>query len=361
MKNNKFKRSMIAMLIFTMVIMYGVVPSIPIVKAVDTIYNAKDTISDSDRGATNVIHTIEFTTASTTKASGGYWRVVMPAGFTSIATGTDACAYGNTSWQSSISGQNVDCIYNGGTDFAATTTRIIITATNPTPVLAETSAIYTVTLEKYNASAVLEERTYLKIAILDDVVVTARVQSSLAFTVRGTTTPTATFNGQPCGVQTSTSTIDFGVLNTDQKYNACQELFVQSNASDGYIVTVEATDELSNASGDTINSFNNSPDNTGSTTPVAWANPLNILDAKHTYGHFGLTTNDADLPTSYVGGLYVGFNDTDPVTIMSHNGPTLGTTQNYGKAAVVYSLRVGTLQEAGDYETTLTYICTPTY
>ena len=75
----------------------------------------------------------------------------------------------------------------------------------------------------------------------------------------------------------------------------------------------------------------------------------------------GLTTNDSDLATDFTSSKYAGLNNTDAMEVMSHNGPADGSTQDKGLASVAYTIEITDLQEAGDYITTLTYICTPTY
>ena len=54
-------------------------------------------------------------------------------------------------------------------------------------------------------------------------------------------------------------------------------------------------------------------------------------------------------------------NATDQVEVMYHTGPSDGTTPDKGLTQVAYTAEISTLQEAGDYENTLTYICTPQY
>ncbi|OGF40971.1 hypothetical protein A2531_04360 [Candidatus Falkowbacteria bacterium RIFOXYD2_FULL_34_120] len=356
------------MLVFTMVIMYGIVPSVPIVNAVDSLTNAKDTISDSDRGAV-ATHTFNFTTQSTT-ASGGVWRVIYPAGFTGVGGGSETCGYGGSYFgAASTSGQIIECIATAQVT-GATSSQIIVTGvTNPNP---GSATSYAIIIEKYSdevaSGGTLEERVEVRVAILDDVWMTARVSSSLTFTVTGTTTPTLN-NGIVCQnpVGTTASTTPFGTLTAGVPVTICQDLSVTSNASDGYTVTVEQSAELTNDGLDTINSFNNSPDGTGSTTAVAWTSPLNLLDQKHTYGHMGLTSDDADLHSYGTGynnfstGNFVGLSDTNPMPVMHHTGPSLGTTPNIGYTTIAYRAEIGSLQEAGDYETQITYICTPIY
>jgi hypothetical protein len=93
------------------------------------------------------------------------------------------------------------------------------------------------------------------------------------------------------------------------------------------------------------------------------------LDQQWTYGHLGITTDDADLGTidtvtavnDFTGRKYAG-NIDQPRLVFAHLGPADGVTQNKGKARVGYQIEIGDLQEAGnDYTNTLTYVATPTF
>jgi hypothetical protein len=178
-------------------------------------------------------------------------------------------------------------------------------------------------------------------------------------------------NGVPTTGSTTATAIPFNTLDVSASSTLGQQLKVITNADDGYSVTVEQDHELLSNSGSNINSFDNSQDGTGSTTPHAWNSPTGLLDIYNTYGHMGLTTDDADLSTVSGGGFaagadftsskYAGLNATNTMIIMAHNGPADGSTQNKGLAKVAYSIRITALQEAGDYTNTLTYICTPQY
>jgi hypothetical protein len=160
---------------------------------------------------------------------------------------------------------------------------------------------------------------------------------------------------------TSTSTptaLSFGTLDPNASSTVAHHLTVTTNADSGYAVTIEQGGELSNAAGATINSFNNSEDGVGSTTPQPWEAPHANLDDDWTYGHMGITSDDEQL---FTGAQFIGLNSSDPFTVMSHGGPADGTTQSIGSARVAYSVQISALQEAGDYTANLTYICTPTY
>ncbi len=321
-------------------------------RAVDSISNASDTISDSDTGVT-ATHSFVFVTGTTTPAT-GYWEVIFPAGFTGIVVGNVTCGAGTAG----VSGQTVTCTM-ASDQSAGTSTITVSGVTNPS-----TEGTQYITINNRNGSDVILERVKVAVAIVEDVLMTARVDSSLTFTVNGTSSG-AVINGVTCDNDTTATTTDFGTLAVGTPTTVCQTLEVTTNADDGYIVTVQQDQELTSDSGSNINSFDNSPDGTGSTTPHTWVSPTNTLDAYHTYGHMGLTSSDADLSSygysDFTGSKYAGLNSTDTMVIMHHNGPSDGSTQNKGFAGVAYTAEIGSLQEAGDYENTLTYICTPTF
>lgn len=367
MKTKIYQKALSLFTIIAMMIaIYGFIPLPGMVQAVDSITDAQDLISDSDLGMT-AVHTFTFKTGTTTPA-GGYWEFSFDeagSNFSGISDTNTTCAYGDANFTASSTGNKVHCVATA--DEAATTTNMVISdVVNPS-----TDGYYKVNVRLYNASDVLLERVDVMVYIIDDVLMTATVDSTLVFTVSGIDT-NSTVNNIDCTATSTSDTLPFGTLVVNATSTVCQKLNVTTNADDGYTVTVEQDHELLSDSGSNINSFNNSMDGTGSTTAGVWQPPLNTLDEEHTYGHMGLTSDDQDLSTKtpalgyndfYNSGdaLYAGLNSTDPMPIMQHDGPSDGTTANIGEANVAYSAQVASLQEAGDYESTLTYICTPTY
>lgn len=361
MKTKKHKKIIIILLLAALIGMYGFLPPTANVKAVDAIINASDTLSDSDNGVA-ATHTFNFTTGTTTPAS-GYWRIVYPKWFTNVGGGTETCAYGDANFAASTTGQIVDCTATA--DEAATTSQVVITSVyNPA-----TTSSYVINIYNYDNNKVLLERVQVKVAIVPDVLMTATVDAILAFTISGLNSGSSV-NGINCDKTTTATTTPFGTLVVNATSTVCQRLNVTTNADYGYTVTVWQDNELESDSGSNINSFDNSPNSTGSTTAHIWGSPDNTLDLYYTYGHMGLTSNDQDLNS--LGGYndfynsgntpnYAGLNDSDPMSIMHHNGPSDGSTQNIGQADVAYSIEIASLQEAGDYENTLTYVCTPTF
>ncbi|MFH0892648.1 MAG: hypothetical protein V1867_07815 [Candidatus Falkowbacteria bacterium] len=369
MKTKKQKRIFILFLVIAMVSAYGYFPRPDTANAINAITDAKDLMTDTDLGVT-ATHTFTFTTSTTTE-TGNFWQFSFPSEFTTVGAGAETCGINATQQAlfaaASTTAQLVDCVATG--DLEATSTQVTIAGvTNP---VTDNPNGYTIDLTHYSAALEILERVQIKVYIISDVWVTARVDSTLNFTVTGVDALDAkTVNGIGCGGTTTSATIPFDTLVVNATSTRCQTLNVTTNADDGYTVTVWQDQELTSDSLSTINSFDNSPDNTGSTTAHVWTSPRNMLDVEYTYGHMGLTSDDQDLSSAYAnqnyyngGGTaqYAGLNSSDPLPVMHHTGPSDGTTQNMGVATVAYSIQIASLQEAGDYESTLTYVCTPTF
>ena len=100
-------------------------------------------------------------------------------------------------------------------------------------------------------------------------------------------------------------------------------------------------------------------------TPVAWSAPTSVLGNENTYGHWGVTSDDAtttrSAPNEFNNAEFASAS-TSPVVVMSHTGPANGTGVGVGTTTVGYRVQIGGLQEAGDdYTATLTYVATPTF
>ena len=362
MKNKRlFKyKSFVFLVIFSLLFSFS--PFFPIqkqAKAIGTLVDAKDTISDSDRGAI-ARHIITFKTASTT-LSGGYFDARLDPNFGDTwVVGDITCSSGTPT---KAAARTARCTLAADMSAGQLVTITINNVINPDPGEGNIQS-YLIYLTAYSSGA-LQEQVDLRVAIIDDVVVTAKVSSNLTFRIGNIATSTA-INGVTTTGFGATSSLAFGTLSTTASSTLGQQLFVTTNADDGYIVTVEQNHELLSNASSTINSFNNSQDFTGSTTPGAWAIPAGTLDSYNTYGHMGLTVDDSDLNSlggysDFTGNKFAGLNNVNPMTIMHHDGPSDGSTQNKGTAKVAYSIQITSLQEAGEYTNTLTYICTPTF
>ncbi len=343
MTKRKIKRFFVLALILCLFSMYGAFPSARAASLTDV----SDTLSDSTPSAT-ATHTVQFTTGSAL-ATSSYMEVTLvdDASWGDIATGT--CPTNTTI---STTTNTIRC--TADTLLATGTYTIIIrNVTNPS-----VTGAYQVNIDTKTSGGTEIESANVQVYIVDSVTVSATVNSSLTFTVGALATSTVV-NGATITRTSTANALAFGELSTAASSTMGHSLSVVTNAGSGFTVTVQQDGEMQTAAGATINSFNNSADGSGSTTPQTWVEPYGNLGDDWTYGHMGLTTDDSDL--GYGNLQYTGLNGTNPTTVLSHNGPADGTTQDVGYAKVAYTISITGLQEAGDYQSTLTYIVTPTY
>jgi len=204
-----------------------------------------------------------------------------------------------------------------------------------------------------------------RVTIIAPVIVTAAVDTSFTFTVAGVAA-TGNVNSEPITGSTTATQIPFGELDAFSATTSAQQLSVTTNASYGFVVTVAIDQQLTSSSNADIDGFNNGA---FTTTPVGWVPPDQNIANEATWGHWGLTTDDATLTNLLtdpfnaggVGQLFVSASTT-PVEVFRHNGPANGSTQNVGTARVGYKVEISNLQEAGnDYSATLTYVATPVF
>ncbi len=203
----------------------------------------------------------------------------------------------------------------------------------------------------------VQDSGHTRVAIIDNVDVTATVNTSFTFTVTGLATST-TVNGTST-TRTSTATaIPFGTLTNGVITTLAQRLNVTTNAAQGFMVTVFQDHNLLSSTGADIDGF---IDGAYTNTPAAWVTPTNNIANENTWGHWGLTSTD-DLNTNEFSSNKWVAASTTPRQIFGHTGPSDGTTNNIGSSTVAYQAQITSLQEAGDdYRATLTYIATPTF
>jgi len=203
-----------------------------------------------------------------------------------------------------------------------------------------------------------------RVMIVDSVTVTASVDTVFTFTVNGVTAGTDV-NGilaDETGGDTTATAIPFGELVADTASTAAQQLLVDTNAANGFVVTVQADQQLTSSNGAVIDSF---IDGATTTTPTIWQAPGATPGQENEYGHWALTSSDvtvtSGLTDEYNGGTeYVAVN-TAPVEVFRHDGP-IENSEDDGNATVLYKVEVTALQEAAeDYTATLTYVATPVF
>lgn len=338
------------------------------------ITDVSDLLTDSAPAAASD-HTITFTTPTGISALETI-TVTFPAGFDltvgPVAFGdmdlkvggveqTLAAVAAGAVWGAAVAGQVVTFTSGSGTaapgdvieiqigtNAAAGVNQIV----NPTPALGNESF-------EIDIAGTMTDLGHTRVVILDTVLVTAQVDTVFEFTVYGNTTG-GTVNGESTTITSSSTTIPFGTLASGVPQTLSQDLTVETNAINGFVVTVETDQSLLSSTGADIDNFKDDV----IAAPAVWEAPsvgLDIADEK-TWGHWGLTSEDSDLNTGeFVGNKWAGVTST-PRQVFSHDGPADAVTPDKGSTTVGYKVEISALQEAGDdYSTTLTYIATPTF
>ncbi len=332
-----------------------------------------NTLSDSDPTVVSN-HTIQFTvpTSSAGVIAGGTIVVTFPAGFTmgSVAfgdvdfsiNGTDqtlAAAPSGATWGAAVAGQNLTLTSGTGVVTAGQVVRIEV-GTNATFGTTGTNRVTNPAAGSYEFVVTAGADTgRTRVAIIDNVDVTAIVNTSFTFTIDGLATST-TINGTSTTGSTTPTAIPFDVLTAGQIKTLAQQLNVTTNARNGFVVTVEQDANLQSSTGADIDGF---IDGAYTNTPAAWVAPSNSISNENTWGHWGLTSEDTTLTAGdeFGSALFVAASTT-PRQVFMHTGPADGSTADIGRTRVGYQIQISPLQEAGyDYSTVLTYIATPTF
>lgn len=279
--------------------------------------------------------------ASTTAASASAsdWGV-------NVNTGTDVITLESPSGQ------------NGVASSSQIEIRIGDNATGGTNQITNPSATSSYTID---IAGTMQDSGQVRVAIIDEVTVTASVDASLTFTVSGVGSGQAV-NGTITNGASTNVTLPFGTLVTDATSTLAHDLAVSTNASNGFTVTVETTGDLESSTGGTINTFTNGTD---VSSPASWSAPTGAIGDADSWGHWGVTSDDTDIPAraadDFASDEWIAATTT-PSAIMGHDDVADGSTSGQGATRVGYQIEITDLQEAGDdYTTTLRYIATPSF
>jgi len=180
------------------------------------------------------------------------------------------------------------------------------------------------------------------------VIVTATVPSRLEFAINPVST--GTVNGATITTATTSGyLVNFGGYDGADDRIAAHDLVVSTNATDGYIITVEYNEPM------TTGVFT-IPDFTASNSdPQDWATP----PGSGSNGYFGYTTDDDSLFAApydrFSADKWAKF-EAIPREVAHDPGPVRDQTTRVG-----YRLELNQYQNVGVYSNTLMYIVTPTY
>jgi hypothetical protein len=353
--------------------------------------DVSDVMSDSDLGVESE-HSITFTT-DTELTAGDLIRITFDTetqrfDFTGLVNADVSSSTTHAVHDASGScGAGVDFYVNlidttadfveygvctGDTLAAATTVNFLIGAEGThdinNPAIADS---YIINVQSTDDAFVPIDGADTRIAIIDDVTVTAQVDTIFTFSINGVAGGVTVNNDVTATFASSTATtVPFGIIAPDTAKLMAQELRVDTNALNGFSVTVFADQTLLAGNGATINPFVDGPDTGGIASSTLWAGPSEILANLDTYGHWGLTSDDnvvsSTSPSLWGNGeaAYVGNFINNPVEVFYHN-----TAVSYaqggmgvGSTTVAYKVEISNLQEAAqDYRATLTYIATPVF
>ncbi len=149
---------------------------------------------------------------------------------------------------------------------------------------------------------------------------------------------------------TTPTTINFSSIPFNTAIEAAQRINISTNATEGYQILKYAGQQLTNSVSDTV-----LPITSSNTVPAGWTTAC-LTSATSCFGYH---SSDATLfggssrfaPTDSYAAL-----STTPREVMYSSIPTTGDIND-----IVYKLRVGNTQPAGDYTTSLTYIAVPVH
>jgi hypothetical protein len=352
-----------------------------------------DVISDSDLGV-NAAHRITFTTPNGMTGQASSQENLRftfdptnsffdTTGFTSAdisivsgatkVTNAGACpGSGDSVYFTVGAGDYYDMTVCASNSIGSSTTLVIDFGTTTAGNLINnpaTSTSYVVQIAGYDlgaGSTAAPDSGDTRVAIIDDVTVTAAVNTIFTFTVNGVN-PGVTVNDDvttTSGTSTATS-VPFGTIAPGVPKLLAQRLTVDTNALNGFSVTVQADQTLTAGNNATIDTFIDGADTASSTV---WQGPTGTVGSTNTYGHWGVTSDD-----DVVSGIaahwgtnkaqYEGDFVQNPIEVFYNNQATLSTAgQGVGSTTVAYKVEITALQEAAkDYTATLTYIATPVF
>ncbi len=341
-----------------------------------SITSASDTLSNSAPSA-SANHTVAFTSPTGMVASSTI-TITFPGTFTLpggldiedvdiTASGTEqtvASVAASGVWGAYFSGQVLTLTSPTNVPQASSTPFSIEIGTNATFGLSGNTQIVNPTATTSHAIDIagsMPDSGQVRVAIIDQVTVSASVDTSLTFTVSGVNA-SSTVNGSPTttAATTTSTSLPFGTLAIGVSRVLAHDLSVTTNAASGYSVTVAVTGALQSTTGAVIDGFVNG---SNTNTPSAWQGPSALIADPATYGHWGITSDDATTSRSaeFDSDEWVS-PSTTPIVVMGNTGPSDGSTNGFGLTRVGYQAQISALQEAGDdYTTTLRYVATPVF
>lgn len=207
----------------------------------------------------------------------------------------------------------------------------------------------------------------LTFAVNHDIDVTAKVDPALTFVVTGVNSgvnvATATTTSADTNISTTTNTstfssLPFATLTPDTTRLLAQNLYVKTNANNGYVVYTKMTTPLT---GTSVNTNNIDPYVGGgadATHPTTWARPTSTTKNVNS-GFLGYNTTERDITgVTWSATNWAPLSTADAThEVMESAGQDDGLTAT----VVSYALEVDVYQPSDSYVGTLQYNCVPKY
>lgn len=216
-------------------------------------------------------------------------------------------------------------------------------------------------VDVYVEAGAVDDQGAALVVVVDTITASVTVDETLTFTVAAVTSASCLFDGAAADVTTTATTIPFGTTTGDAFIDGCQDLTVSTNASDGYSVTVQAS-ELLTSGGDTIaegTCDGACADTTFGTWNTATNNGFGYCVTNGTgnpfSGQAAVECQDAAAVIEFKTFRLLNGSET-PEQIMSETTSVAGDQLDIG-----FRLSVPSSQVAGTYTNNIIYVATPTY
>ncbi|MDO8601739.1 MAG: hypothetical protein Q7R62_01225 [bacterium] len=238
--------------------------------------------------------------------------------------------------------------------------------TNPAKVAAAgTADIYDVAIS-FTGNAASDSGSVL-VAVIEGVTVSVSIDESLNFSIAGVASSSCTQGGTATAITTTTSTVPFGTsgLTAETFYKGCHDLTAGTNGAGGYTISTQENNSLLSAANTLNDTTCDSADCTeviATSTTAAWATATvngfgYTCSGSQCNSQFATASEFNSFPCTGTDALCDPGNGADAAQQpISNSSPTASQTNR-----IVYKLSFDTVQEAGDYTNTITYIATPTF
>ncbi len=222
--------------------------------------------------------------------------------------------------------------------------------------------VYNFILQQLDSSDTILESSFGKIAVTENVRVTAVVDPTITFTIdnTGVTTPGTNLCGSPIGAgaaNVTATSVPFGPLSLSTYNNLAQRFSCVTNSTGGYVVQAFENKPLTIVgNGTTIPNTNCQGGSCTTASAGAWTSFTNSgfgysLAVGTTFSGttFGIATTGQYKPFG------IGFANAQP--LMTRTTIPAGTDSAY----ICYRVTASTTQPAGSYENSISFIATATF